>query len=98
MKSLIIVKKVFLSLAALAVFVAASSNARADEVFVAGSTTGCFGGGCAPGFGNNIDQLFFVGSSFSGTTANGFRGLGANANLFTGNVNNLGSLTLLSTA
>ena len=96
MKSLIMTKKVFLSLAALFVFVAASSTARADEVFVAGSTAGCFGAGCSSAFGDITGHLAFVGSNFSGTTANGFRGLGADSNLVTGNVNNLGSFSLLS--
>src|SRR5262249_28459895 len=96
MKSLIMNKKIFLSLAAMAVFAAAASTARADEVFVAGSTAGCFGAGCTPGFAYTTGQLSYVASPFSGTTANGFRGLGADSNLITGNVNNLGSLSLLS--
>ena len=68
-------------------------SARADEVFIAGFTNGCFGAGCTPGASASIPGATYSNATFSGTTANGFRGLGGNANPGA-NVNNLGSLTL----
>ena len=70
-----------------------AGSARADEVFIAGFTNGCFGVGCTPGASASISGMTYSNSTFSGTTANGFRGLGGNANPGA-NVNNLGSLTL----
>jgi len=68
-------------------------SARADEVFIAGFTNGCFGVACAPGASATIPGMTYSNSTFSGTTANGFRGLGGDANPGA-NFNNLGSLTL----
>lgn len=95
MKSLICstTKHLVLSLVALTVLAAAHTTARADEVFIAGFTNGCFGAACAPGASASILGLTYSNSTFSGTTANGFRGIGANANPGA-NVNNLGSFSL----
>ncbi len=86
-------RSLFLCLTATAFLALASGEARADEVFVAGSTAGCFGGACAPANSATFLGLTYSNSTFSGTTANGFRGLGGNANPGA-NVNNLGSFTL----
>ena len=87
------VKPFALSLFAVAFFALAQGEARADEVFIAGFTNGCFGAACAPGASASISGLTYSNSTFSGTTANGFRGLGGNPNPGA-NVNNLGSFTL----
>jgi hypothetical protein len=86
-------KQLVLSLAALTLFAAGHSTARADEVFIAGFTNGCFGAACAPGASATVLGLTFSNSTFSGTTVNGFRGLGGNANPGA-NFNNLGSMSL----
>ena len=95
MKSLIrsTAKHLVLSLVALTVLAAAHTTARADEVSIAGFTNGCFGAGCTPGASATILGLTYSNSTFSGTTANGFRGIGANANPGS-NFNNLGSFSL----
>src|SRR3954469_8606112 len=67
--------------------------ARADEEFIGGFTNGCFGFACAPGASAASGGLVYSNSTFSGTTANGFRALGGNANPGS-NFNNLGSLGL----
>ena len=67
--------------------------ARADEIFIAGFTNGCFGAACAPGASATSAGLVFSNSTFSGTTANGFRGIGGNPNPGS-NFNNLGSISL----
>jgi len=67
--------------------------ARADEIFIAGFTNGCFGTACAPGASATSAGLVFSNSTFSGTTANGFRGIGGNPNPGS-NFNNLGSISL----
>ena len=69
------------------------SETRADEVYIAGFTNGCFGAGCIPGASSTLFGLSYSNSTFSGTTANGFRGLGGNP-VPGGNFNNLGSFTL----
>ena len=74
-------------------FFAGDQTARADEVFIAGFTNGCFGAACVPGASASIPGLTYSNSTFSGTTAAGFRGLGGNPNPGA-NVNNLGSFTL----
>jgi hypothetical protein len=88
-----IFKPIALSIAAIAVMGLGQGVVRADEVFISGSTAGCFGGGCAPGASATFLGLTYSNSTFSGTTAGGFRGLGGNANPGA-NVNNLGSMTL----
>ena len=67
--------------------------ARADEVFIAGFTNGCFGAGCFAGASATSGGVIFSNSTFSGTTANGFRGIGGNPNPGS-NFNNLGSISL----
>jgi hypothetical protein len=86
-------KQLVFSLAAIALFAVGHTSARADQVFIAGFTNGCFGVACAPGASATSGGLTFSNSSFSGTTANGFRGIGANANPGS-NFNNLGSVSL----
>lgn len=90
---LAMVKPLVLGIFAVAIIGLAQSEARADEVFVAGFTNGCFGAGCTPGASATTLGLSFSNSTFAGTTANGFRGLGGNANPGA-NFNNLGSLSL----
>jgi hypothetical protein len=82
-----------LAVAALLVMGFSATTSRADEVFIAGFTNGCFGAGCTPGASATVPGLTYSNSTFSGTTANGFRALGGNANPGA-NVNNLGSFTL----
>lgn len=90
---LAMVKPFALSVFAVAFFALAQGEARADEVFIAGFTNGCFGAACAPGASATIPGLSYSNATFSGTTAGGFRGLGGNANPGA-NVNNLGSFSL----
>ena len=90
---LAMVKPLVLSIFAVTLFALAQSEARADEVFIAGFTNGCFGSGCTPGMTATSGGLTYSNSTFSGTTANGFRGIGANANPGS-NFNNLGSMSL----
>lgn len=90
---LALVKPLALSIAAIAFFTLAQGVARADEVFIAGNTNGCFGAACTPGASATFLGLTYSNSTFSGTTSNGIRGLGGNANPGA-NVNNLGSFTL----
>lgn len=76
-------KTIALGIALLAVFVISSGEARADEVFVAGYTNGCFNcGGAAPNTSAtqtaSLLGLSYVNSTFSGTTANGFLAFGGN--------------------
>jgi hypothetical protein len=87
------VKPLALSVFAVAFFTLAQGVARADEVFVAGFTNGCFGVACAPGASATSGGLTYSNSTFSGTTANGFRALGGGANPGS-NFNNLGSMSL----
>lgn len=64
-----------------------------DEVYLAGLTNGCFGAGCTPGASATLLGLTYSNSTFSGTTAAGFRGIGGNPTPGV-NFNNLGSLSL----
>jgi len=89
-----------LSLALLAIFAAGQGVARADEVTVSGFTNGCFGAACVPATTNapasvSLLGLTYTNSTFSGTTASGFLGIGNTAG--TPNVDNLGSFTLNGT-
>src|SRR5438270_1882858 len=88
-----ILKSLSLAIAFAAVLTLGQGVARADEVFIAGFTNGCFGLGCTPGSSATAGGLTYSNSTFSGTTANGFRGLGGNANPGS-NFNNLGSISL----
>src|SRR5438552_5122831 len=92
-----ILKSLSLAIAFAAVLTLGQGVARADEVFIAGFTNGCFGLGCTPGSSATAGGLTYSNSTFSGTTANGFRGLGGNANPGS-NFNNLGSLSLSTAA
>lgn len=92
-RTLAMVKPFALSLAAVAFLALSAGEARADEVFVAGFTNGCFGAACPPAASASIPGLSYSNSTFSGTTANGIRGLGGNPNPGA-NVNNLGSFSL----
>ena len=88
-----VLKPVALSIAAIAVFGIGQGVVKADEVLIAGNTNGCFGAACAPGASATFLGLTYSNSTFSGTTANGFRGIGGNPNPGS-NVNNLGSMSL----
>jgi hypothetical protein len=92
-RTLAMVKPFALSLFAVAFIALAQGEARADEVFIAGFTNGCFGVACAPGASATSGGLTYSNSTFSGTTAGGFRALGGNANPGS-NFNNLGSVSL----
>ncbi|MFL6335015.1 MAG: PEP-CTERM sorting domain-containing protein [Pyrinomonadaceae bacterium] len=92
-RTLAMVKPFALSLFAVAFIALAQGEARADEVFIAGFTNGCFGAACAPGASATSGGLTYSNSTFSGTTANGFRAIGGNANPGS-NFNNLGSVSL----
>ncbi|HYH86756.1 MAG TPA: PEP-CTERM sorting domain-containing protein [Pyrinomonadaceae bacterium] len=90
---LAMVKPLVLGIFAVAIIGLAQSEARADEVFIAGNTDGCFGANCTPGTSATFLGLTFSNATFAGTTANGFRGLGGAPNPGA-NFNNLGSLRL----
>lgn len=87
------VKPLALGIAAIALFTLAQSEVKADEVFIAGNTNGCFGAACTPGSSASFLGLSYSNATFSGTTAAGFRGLGGAPNPGA-NFNNLGSFTL----
>jgi hypothetical protein len=79
-----------------------AGTARADEVFIAGNTNGCFGAACVPPSTGGAPQsatlfgLTYHNSTFNGTTAGGFLGIG-NMSTPPANLDNLGSLTLAGT-
>ncbi len=86
-------RPVALSLLAVAIMAFAQVTAKADEVHIAGFTGGCFGAACVPGASATVMGLTYSNSTFAGTTAAGFRGLGGAPNPGS-NFNNLGSLSL----
>lgn len=87
-----IFKPIALSIAAIVVMGLGQGAVRADEVFFSGSTLGCFGAACVPGATDTVLGLTYTNSTFTGTSAGGFLGIG---NLpGTPNVDNLGSFTL----
>ena len=88
-----ILKSLSLVIAFAAVLSLGQGVARADEVLIAGFTNGCFGAGCTAGASATSGGLTYSNSTFTGTTANGFRGLGGNPNPGS-NFNNLGSISL----
>jgi hypothetical protein len=90
---LAMVKPLALSIFAIAFIALAHGEARADEVFIAGFTNGCFGAACAPGATATSGGLTYSNATFLGTTANGTRNLGGNPNPGS-NFNNLGSFSL----
>jgi hypothetical protein len=92
-----------LGLMALAFLGLSGGEARADEVFIAGYTNGCFNCNPPPVPNTSAAQtaslfgLTYVNSTFMGTTAGGFRGLGGDPLAPpTQNFNNLGSFSLAS--
>jgi len=99
-----IFKPIALSIAAIAVMGLGQGVVRADEVTVAGYFNGSFNGIPAAMQGSGVQQssllgLNYTNSTFSGTTVDGFRGLGGNPTPpGTQGVNNLGSVTLANSA
>jgi len=97
-------KSLALGLTALTFVVLGQGSARADEVFISGYTGACFATPstpCQPPNTGGAPQtatilgLTYSNSTFTGITANGFRGLGGNPVAPPGqNFNNLGSLFL----
>ncbi len=76
-----------------------AGQARADEVFLAGYTNGCFNCVAPPNTSATqtatLGGLTYVNSTFSGTTAAGFRGIGGNPVAPPAqNFNNLGAFSL----
>jgi len=98
-----IFKPIALSIATIAVMGLGQGVVRADEVTLAGYTNGTFNGIPAATQGPGLQQssllgLNYTNSTFSGTTVNGFRGLGGNPTPpGIQGVNNLGSVTLANT-
>ncbi|HEX6623845.1 MAG TPA: PEP-CTERM sorting domain-containing protein [Pyrinomonadaceae bacterium] len=95
-------KSLLLCLVALTVLALGQREARADEVFIAGYTNGCFNCISPPNTSATqtatLSGLTYVNSTFSGTTAGGFRGLGGNPIAPpVQNVNNLGAFSLATT-
>jgi hypothetical protein len=95
-------RQFFIALAALVVIALAGSEARADEVFISGYTNGCFNCVSPPNTSATqtatLGGLTYVNSTFAGTTAAGFRGLGGNPIAPpVQNVNNLGAFSLATT-
>jgi hypothetical protein len=95
-------RKTLIALAAVAVIALAGTQAKADEVFISGYTNGCFNCVAPPNTSATqtatLGGLTYVNSTFAGTTAAGFRGLGGNPTAPpTQNVNNLGALSLATT-
>ena len=86
-------KSLVFSLAAFTLIALCQPEARADEVHISGSTAGCFGAGCTPGASATVGALIYSNSTFSGTSVNGFLGVGAVANPGS-NVDNLGSMSV----
>jgi hypothetical protein len=96
-------KPLLLCLIALSVLALGQREARADEVFISGYTNGCFNCNPPPVPNTSATQmdslggLTYVNSTFSGTTADGFRGLGGNPIAPPAqNVNNLGAFLLVN--
>jgi len=99
---LAMLKPFALGVLALTIFTLGQSVARADEVHIAGYTNGCFNCAAPPNTsatqGDSLFGLTYTNSTFSGTTAAGFRGLGGNpAPPGVQGFNNLGSFTLTGT-
>jgi hypothetical protein len=92
-----IFKPIALSIVAIAVLGLGQGVVKADEVFIAGNTLGCFGVACVPGASSTLLGLTYNNSTFDGTTAGGFLGIGAIPTPPI-NADNLGSLTLTDMA
>jgi hypothetical protein len=95
------VKPFALSVFAVALIALAQGEARADEVFISGYTNGAFNGvppNTSATQTATLGGLTYVNSTFSGTTAAGFRGLGGNPVAPPAqNFNNLGAFSLATT-
>ena len=91
-------RKTLIALAAFAVIALFGSEAKADEVFISGYTNGAFNGvppNTSATQTATLGGLTYVNSTFAGTTAAGFRGLGGNPVAPPAqNVNNLGAFSL----
>jgi hypothetical protein len=87
-------RSVALAGTALLVITFAQRTARADEVFIAGSTLGCFGVGCTPQASFTGLGFTFSSSTFATTTTSGSSNLGGVANPGS---NNLGTITMSTT-
>ena len=105
MRNLIsLIKPVAISLVAVAIMVFTQGAAKAEEVFVAGYSNGCFGAACAAPNTSatqtaSLLGLTYVNSTFSNTTVGGFLGIGGNPLAPpTQNANNLGAFSLATTA
>ncbi|HYP52139.1 MAG TPA: hypothetical protein VEQ42_01280, partial [Pyrinomonadaceae bacterium] len=99
---LTMLKPLALGIVALTIFTLGQSVARADEVHISGYTNGCFNCAAPPNTsatqGDTLFGLTYTNSTFSGTTAGGFRGIGGNPTPpGVQGFNNLGSLTLVGT-
>src|SRR5687768_17195483 len=99
-----IFKPMALGIALLTFFAVGSGEAKADEVFISGYSNGCFNCNPPPVPNTSATQmvslggLTYVNATFSGTTADGFRGLGGNPIAPpVQNVNNLGAFSLATT-
>ncbi|HEX7175782.1 MAG TPA: PEP-CTERM sorting domain-containing protein [Pyrinomonadaceae bacterium] len=94
-------KLMFCLSAALLMGLATAASARADEVFISGYTNGAFNGvppNTSATQTATLGGLTYVNSTFSGTTAAGFRALGGNPIAPpVQNVNNLGAFSLATT-
>lgn len=90
----VMVRSFFCCLSFLACLMLPLGEARADEVFIAGSTEGCFDPCLSIGAPIiTFRGLTYSNSTFSGTTVNGSLDFDGNP-VPGGNVNNLGSFTL----
>ena len=96
-------KPLALSIALLSILAVGSSEARADEVTIAGYTNGAFNNPAPPNTSAtqtaSLFGLTYVNSTIlPGTTVNGFRGIGGNPTAPpTQNTNNLGAFNLANT-
>ena len=94
------VKPLALAVITLALFALGQGVARADEVYVAGYTNGCFGAGCGSPNTNATQTatllgLTYTNSQFSGVTASGFLAYGGNPTpAGVQSTNNFGSFSL----
>ena len=98
------VKPLALAVVTLALFTLGQGVARADEVYVAGYTNGCFGAGCGSPNTNATQTatllgLTYTNSQFSGITSNGFLAYGGNPTpAGVQSLNNFGSFSLDTSA
>lgn len=94
-------KPIAISLCAVAIVAFAQGVAKADEVFLSGYTNGAFNGvppNTSATQTASLGGLTYVNSTFMGTTAAGFRGLGGNPIAPPAqNLNNLGAFMLDNT-